>query len=171
MLKFRDMTDGEFIQLIKNEAIEDYIKDIEVYREEFMKTFKGKTPKEFAEEQFKQNLVLGVKTPYNFFWIAIKEDTNEEIGYIWFTIMLEKKVSLLTNIRIKEEFQGQGLGTEMIHYWEKHVIDTYPEVDGVYLHCFRHNTRAKKLYDQLGFKLLQESFDGWNMIKAIHREK
>ncbi|MBN2156866.1 MAG: GNAT family N-acetyltransferase [Candidatus Lokiarchaeota archaeon] len=169
-LKYRPMMAEEFTLLIEKKALEGYITDIEVYKNEFIKQSRGKTPREFAEEQFKQILPLGVSTPNNYFWFAINEKTNEEIGYIWFTIMPEKKLSLLSYILVYKQFQGQGFGTEMLTYWEHYVKRSYPELDGVYLHVFKHNPRAKQLYERIGFSLLHESFEGWNMIKKFQRD-
>ncbi len=168
MLNYRPMTKKEYEKLIEQESLERYIGDIEVYTEEFDKYFKGTTPREFAEKQFKDSLPLGVESPNHTFWIAIKEDTNEEVGYLWFTIMPEKNVCLISDIVVYESWRDHGFGTKMLHYLENHIKKSYTELSGLYLSVFNHNVKARKLYERVGFKLTQESFGTANMIKTFN---
>jgi len=159
----------EFRKLIVKKSFGAYIKDIEVYKEEFMKYFKGVTPREFAEKQFKESMTAGVNSPNHTFWIIIKEDNNEEVGHLWFTIIKEKKVCLISDIFVYKQWRDQGIGTSTIHHLEKHIENSYPELDGLYLSVFNHNHKAKKLYERIGFKTTQESFGAINMIKTFER--
>jgi len=168
MLKFRPMNSLEFKNHIQND-LEDYIRDISLYENEFIKQT-GKSPKEFAETQFKEMLPKGVESSNNFFWIVLNSDTNEEIGYIWFTLKPQMKYCLLTQIKVYELYRRKGFGTEILHYWENHVKQTYPEIKGLYLHVFKHNPNAKRLYEENGFKILNESFEGWTMSKPFEKK-
>lgn len=171
MLKFRPMTSEEFEILVEKQALESYIKDIEVYKERFIKSTKGKLPREYAEDQFRKLLPLKEKSPRNFFWIAIDEQLDKAIGYIWYTIRPNNKFALLSDILVKKEFQNQGFGTEMIHFMENHLVENYPNLKWIYLQVFRHNPKAKQLYKRLGFWVFLKSYAGWNMIKRVRRKK
>ena len=171
MLKFRPMTENEFEILVEKDAMDSYIRDIEVYKERFMKASKGKTPREFAERQFATMLPLKEKSPNNFFWVAISGGSDEYIGYIWYTIRHKKRSALLSYILLKEKFRSQGYGTEMILYMENHLKEEFPDIKKITLQVFHHNPRAKQLYKRLGFKTYFKSFTGWNMIKRLRIKK
>ena len=163
MLKYRRMKREEFETIIEKDVLESYIEDLEIYLEEFLKTSKGLTPREYAVRQFKELLPSGVESPNNFLWIALNEESDEKIGFIWFTNMIPQKINFLSYIEVDEQFRGRGFGTEMIQKWEHHIQETYPEIAALFLHVFIHNPKAKKLYERLGFKIHDESYDGWNM--------
>jgi ribosomal protein S18 acetylase RimI-like enzyme len=171
MLKFRPMNNEEYSNLIEKETLENYIKEIEVYKDKFIKSFKGKTPRQFAEKQFREMLPLKEKSPDNFLWMANEEKSGQEIGYIWYTIRHNRKSVLLSYIFVKNEFRNHGFGTEMIHYMEKHLIENFPKIKWILLQVFRHNTHVKRLYKHLGFWTFYKSFVGWNMIKRLPRHK
>ncbi len=165
------MNREEFDILVDKQAFENYVKDIEVYKEKFIKAFKGKTPRDYAQEQFKEMLPQKEKSPNNFFWIAINEKAHEDIGYIWYTIRPKSKMALLSYVIVKEEFRNQGFGTEMIQFMERNLIDNFPSVKRMILQVFRHNKNAKQLYKKLGFWVFYKTFAGWNMTKRLRRNK
>ena len=164
------MTENEFEILVEKESMDAYIRDIEVYKEKFMKAFKGKTPREFAEKQFASMLPLKEKSPNNFFWIALPKDSDKYIGYIWYTIRPRKKSTLLTYVFIIEEYRGKGYGTDLIRFMENHLREEFPDIRKIILQVFRHNPKAKQLYSHLGFKTYFKTFAGWNMFKFIRRK-
>jgi len=167
-LQYRPMTESEYERDIKG-SLEDYIKDISVYEEEFQKQMQ-KSPREFAEQQFNDSLPSGVNSPDNYFWIMIDTETNEEVGFLWFTVIPDRNLCLLSYIKVLEDRRGKGYGTEMLHYLEFYVAKNHPKIDKLYLHVFKHNPRAKKLYETQGFKIFYESFEGDNLIKEIKRD-
>ena len=95
MLKYRRMKQDEFEIIIEKNILESYIEDLEIYLEEFLKTSKDLTPREYAVHQFKELLPSDVESPNNFLWIALNEQSDEKIGFIWFTNMIrtENKLS------------------------------------------------------------------------------
>ncbi len=102
--------------------------------------------------------------------MAVNKENGEEIGYFWFTVIPDKRLCLLSQIRVFEQFHGLGYGSEILHFWEKYVAETHPEIDQLYLHVFKHNPRAKKLYEKFGFTVFYDSFEGCNLIKPIKKE-
>ena len=130
------MTENEYDFLLEKEAKESYIKDIEVYKEKFKKVTKGKTPREFAENQFAKMLPLKEKSPNNFFWVASSEESDEYIGYIWYTIRPERRSTLLSYVFVEEKFRGQGYGKEMIQYMENHLREHFPKIKKMVLQVF-----------------------------------
>ena len=167
MLKIRSMTEAEFERIILKQSFEAYVKDIEVYKDEFIKHFKGSTPREFADNQFKKMLAAGVRSSNQTFWIVLKEDTDEEIGHLWYTALHDKNLCLLTDIFVVKKYRGQGFGTEILHNWENHVKESHPELKGLYLSVFNHNERAKNLYERYGFMKTRESFGTTDMVKEF----
>lgn len=161
------MTEKEYEILLEKEALESYIKDIEVYKEKFTKVSKGKTPREFAENQFATMLPLKEKSPGNFFWIAHSEESDEYVGYIWYTFRPNKKSVLLSYVFVEEKFRGNGYGTELIRFMENHLKVEFSRIKRIVLQVFRHNPHAKQLYRRLGFRTFFKSFAGWNMFKFI----
>ncbi len=167
-LLFRPMDSAEF-DTNMNIYLEEYIADISKYEEEFKKTI-GFHPREFSEKQFKDNLPEGINTPNNFFWIGVHKSNGHEIGYFWFSIVPDKRLSVLSQMHIHEKFRGLGYKSEILYFWEDYVKTTHPEIDYLYLHLFKHYPETKKLYEEFGFSTFFESFEGDNLIKYINRK-
>jgi ribosomal protein S18 acetylase RimI-like enzyme len=161
------MTNSEFDTIIAGTSLEDYIRDIELYKEEFVKFSGGISPRDFALKQFKEILPSGINSPNNTFWIVIDKDTDEEIGYIWFTIRDE--MCLLSYIEVYEKWRRKGYGTQILRYWENYVKSNLKNVIGLYLSVFKHNPNAKKLYDQMNFQVKNENFGSWSMVKIFDK--
>ena len=148
--------------------LEEYIADISKYEEEFTKTI-GLSPREFSEKQFKENLPEGINTPNNFFWITVNKSNGHEIGYFWFSIVPDRGLSVLSQLHIHEKFRGLGYKSDILHFWEDYVLKTHPEISMLYLHVFKHLPEAKKVYEEYGFTVFFESFEGDNLIKNINQ--
>jgi ribosomal protein S18 acetylase RimI-like enzyme len=159
--------ENEEFEKYKEIYLEEYIADISKYEEEFTKQI-GIKPREFAEKQFKDSLPDGMNTPHNFFWMAVKETNGQEIGFFWFSIVPDKMLSVLSRIHIHENHRGLEYETKILHFWEDYLSNTYPEITILYLHVFKH--KSKHLYEEFGFTLYYESFEGDNLIKKIKQE-
>lgn len=84
--------------------------------------------------------------------IQIIRAFNKTVGYL--QLNEEEGVVNIVNILILPEFQGRKLGTEII----KDLIDKSVVAKQILrLGVFKINTRAKKLYDSLGFVTKGES--------------
>lgn len=79
---------------------------------------------------------------YQFF---IAEKTGKVRGFIAFT---EDEIAWLY---VDPDFQKQGIASELI----RHALKEMP-ADKIYLEVLKGNKNAKRLYEQFGFKTIQE---------------
>ena len=165
-LLFRPMESREFNKYMDN-YIEEYIANISIYKEEFTKQI-GLEPREFAEKQFKESLPEGINTPLNFFWMAINKTNGQEIGFFWFSIIPEKSLTVLSRIHLHDEFRGFGYESKILQFWQDYITTTHPKIKILYLHMFKHE--SKQIYEDFGFSVFYESFEGNNLIKEIDQE-
>ena len=165
-LLFRPMENEEFDKY-KEIYLEEYIADISKYEEEFTKQI-GLKPREFALKQFKESLPDGMNTAYNFFWMVVNETNGQEIGFFWFSIVPDKMLSVLSQIHLHENHRALVYENKILHFWEDYISTAYPEIDILYLHVFKH--KSKKIYEEFGFSLFYESFEGDNLIKKLNQE-
>lgn len=84
--------------------------------------------------------------------IQVVSFAQKNIGYL--QLKIEMDSIHLINILILSEFQGQGLGTEIMHDL---IAKSKTENVTLKLGVFKINTGAKRLYEKLGFKTYSES--------------
>jgi GNAT superfamily N-acetyltransferase len=168
MLKFREIEKTEYQRIFQRSDLQDYIEDLSVYEDELFKET-GKTSREFAEAQFTELLSSGTEIETSSFWTAIDDEGNEEIGHMWIIAHAKLRYSILAQIKVVERYRNRGYGTRMLEEWEDCVRKNHPEYSGLLLHVFKHNPDARRLYERFGFKVNDESFHGWNMIKSLER--
>jgi len=77
---------------------------------------------------------------------------NEEIGYV--ETNEEDNIVHIVELEILPKFQGEGIGSSII----KDIIE-YADASEkkVRIGCFKINTGATRLYERLGFKVLEET--------------
>lgn len=77
---------------------------------------------------------------------------NVDIGYLWLHIfdVKEEKKCFIYDIKIKDTYRGQGLGTKTMECIEEYFKDK--DVESISLHVFGHNKRAVSLYNKIGFE-------------------
>ena len=112
-----------------------------------------------AKTQLTNILPKGIETPNHHLFNLNLE--NQVIGYVWIKVEKEKKSAILYEIYIFEEYRGKGLGTEVMT-----SVEAWLEQEDIHffkLHVFGSNTRARKLYEELGFGIA-----GINMVKTIN---
>ena len=59
------------------------------------------------------------------------------------------------HINLLEAYQGQGIGTRLMHHFERHLIDQ--GVSGVHLGTTNHNRKAVPFYVKMGFEIIGET--------------
>jgi ribosomal protein S18 acetylase RimI-like enzyme len=96
-------------------------------------------------------LPQGLDTPNNFFFEVQDENTNQVVGYFWYTIQtkLGNRLAFISDIWIKPEFQRQGYATNVFGMFEDRMKEL--EIVDVGLHVFGHNKKARALYEKLGY--------------------
>jgi len=77
---------------------------------------------------------------------------NEEIGYV--ETNEEDNIVHIVELEILPEYQGKGIGSSII----KDIIEyTDASQKRVRIGCFKINRGAKRLYESLGFKVIEET--------------
>lgn len=104
-----------------------------------------------STQEYQELLPDGVDTKDNFLLMLVDEAISKTVGFIW--LMLQQTGTLHTvvivNILVYEEFRGQGYGTRVLHLVEEKARSL--GIGRITLHAFGHNTRARSLYERLGY--------------------
>lgn len=105
---------------------------------------------ERARTDFEVLLPEGLNTS-NQYLLSVVFD-NKDIGYLWLHIFDGKKEKkcFVYDIKIKDTYRGQGLGTKTMECIEEYCKNK--DVESIGLHVFGHNKRAVSLYNKMGFK-------------------
>lgn len=96
----------------------------------------------------------GALTPNHHIRIWIIEVAGETAGYvavaIGFTIEAGGNDGFLDELYLREPFRGQGIGRKAVEF----AIDVCPSlgIRRLSLEVERHNIRAKRLYEDIGFE-------------------
>ncbi len=154
MLHLRPMQDHEFDAFFEQE-VEGYALEIAASYEIDL----GLARKS-ARDQVANRLVDRLDTKDNYFYVAERamEPENAVIGHIWVSIHEEERFAWLDSIGLREDFRGQGVGTQLLVLLEEELAKF--GIRSLSLHVFAKNERALKLYRKNGFK-----FTGHNMKK------
>lgn len=81
---------------------------------------------------------------------VVLDSNNECIGFVWYeaegTFGMH---AFLHIIAIKEKFRNKGIGTKVLLYFEEKA---FSDDNWIFLMVAEFNTKARKLYDKLGYK-------------------
>ncbi|UCG01284.1 MAG: GNAT family N-acetyltransferase [Candidatus Heimdallarchaeota archaeon] len=157
MIKFRKMTEQEFLDYLEY-LIKDYSKDYAQIKKVGLEEAKKQT-----ELQIEVLLPKGYATPDVFIGFIRGEAQN--IGHIWYIHEHKKKYTFLADIEVFPEFRNEGYATQALKLLEKEVISH--RFQAIVLHVFKHNFLAKRLYEKLGYTIIQEVDTGFNMVKRL----
>lgn len=98
-----------------------------------------------------------------FYNIKLKK---EEVGFIAFYINNTTKISYLTLIGIKKEYQNLDYGKKLMNLYEK--ISKIEKMEILKLEVFNRNEKAINFYKKFGFEILNKtSIETYYMIKNI----
>ncbi|OPH46753.1 GNAT family acetyltransferase [Paenibacillus ferrarius] len=100
-----------------------------------------------AIEQYAQLLPDGEKTANNKL-LTIRSD-GQEVGMIWLALKPNNK-GFIYDIKIREDYQGRGLGKQAMQEIEKMAREL--GIKSMGLHVFAHNKIARGLYEKLGYQ-------------------
>jgi ribosomal protein S18 acetylase RimI-like enzyme len=111
-------------------------------KKEFLEKINGEWIDEFKMENYKEECSRNIENNY-----LIKYNGNN-IG--WLEYELSKKYIYIGQIHILPEYQGKGIGSniinEIIKYGRKKKKD-------IFLYVIKYNDKALKFYKKLGFKI------------------
>lgn len=132
LLRKATIEDYDFIYGVKKRTLRSHIEKIWGWDEEYQK-------KDFSESFIpsRNNIILL---------------NNVNIGVL--EVTEENKIIYISELEILPEFQGKGIGSEIL----KNVLN-YGKRKGkkVQIGCFKINEGAKSLYLRLGFKIVDET--------------
>ncbi|SDY46836.1 Acetyltransferase (GNAT) family protein [Proteiniborus ethanoligenes] len=132
LLKKATLEDYDFIYGVKKRTLRSHIEKIWGWDEEYQK------------KDFSENFIPSRNN------IILVNDIN--IGVL--EVAEEDKIIHITELEILPEFQGKGIGSEVI----KDILkDGKEKGKKVKIGCFKINEGAKSLYLRLGFKILDET--------------
>jgi ribosomal protein S18 acetylase RimI-like enzyme len=130
--------DYEYLKSVHHSALREHVTKIWGWDEEAQDNF------------FKEDFESGQ--------IRLIEINNEAIGYL--QIDEGPKLVSIVNILILREFQGRGYGTQIL---QSILAEASTSGKAVRLGVFKINTRARKLYESLGFKVCDETDTHYRM--------
>ena len=139
-------------------VIDDYCKDYAQVKEISIEEARSQT-----ELQIEVLLPNGYATPEVFIGFIRNDDKN--IGHIWYIHDKRKQYTFLADLEIFPEYRKKGFGTLALEKLEKEAKNL--RFEAIILHVFKHNIPAQRLYEKLGYEVLQEIDTGFNMVKRI----
>lgn len=151
------MTKQEFTDYLKF-VIDDYSKDYAKIKEISIEEARSQT-----ELQIEVLLPKGYATPDVF--ISFIRENDRNIGHIWYIHEQKKQYTFLADLEIFPEYRNKRFGTLALKLLEKEVNRLGFKAIG--LHAFKHNTEAKRLYEKLGYTVIQVVDTGFNMVKRL----
>ena len=151
------MTEQEFTDYLEF-LTTNYCKDYARIKELSIEEARSQT-----ELQIEVLLPNGYASPDVF--IGFIEDGNQKVGHIWYIHEHKKQYTFLADIEIFTSHRNKGLGTLALKSLEKEVEAL--GFKAIVLHVFKHNFPAKRLYEKLGYSVIQEVDTGFNMVKRI----
>lgn len=107
-----------------------------------------------------------LNTP-NCYYVLIKQE-DKKAGYLIYNLE-ENGRAFLMAIYLEERYQGKGLGRQSLLELEE--ILKPMGITSLRLHVFDHNKKAKKVYKQLAYKLIQTNTDSQGNIYGYLMEK
>lgn len=113
-----------------------------------------------SREQITSLLPQGLRTRDQYLFTLY--DDEKAVGMIWFRAELDRPVKsgFVFYIEIKDEFRGKGYGKQAMYLIEEKARTLGIKQMG--LHVFAYNTIARKLYEDIGYKVKSE-----NMMKDL----
>ena len=93
-------------------------------------------------------------------------ETKEKVGYVWFIYRDDRNISFIGDIIIDELHCGKGYGSDVLKMIEKIARNDH-KTDSITLNVFKHNSRAKMLYERNGYEVISQSPLGYDMIKKL----
>lgn len=145
-IEFRPMTESEFAEY-RVRSVAEYAAEKE--RGEGLSQDEAR---KVSEESFAKLLPDGIRSRDQFVQAVIEKSTGAWVGAVWFAIRGDgpNRRAYLYDIKLDEAAQGKGYGKGAMLLLEETVLKLGLKEIG--LHVFGHNTRARNLYEKLGYR-------------------
>jgi ribosomal protein S18 acetylase RimI-like enzyme len=100
-----------------------------------------------TSEKAEKTLLGGLKRDE--IYVALDRDNNC-IGFIWYILDAAfHKYPYIHIIAVKKEYRGKGIGKKLLSFLEETVLNSESKI---FLVVADFNLKAKKLYEQIGYK-------------------
>ncbi len=105
-----------------------------------------------SEKEYNSILPDGLETNGQYLYSVVDERDNQRVGIIWYGEIRgdRKDIIFIYDILIDERFRGRGYGTATLRLVEERARELGKK--RITLHVFAHNERARKLYEELGYR-------------------
>jgi len=102
-------------------------------------------------EMKKQMLPQGLATPNHFFYDIYDQNSQKEVGELWFAIEERgnDRSIFVYDIRIHDAHRRKGFGSQAFQTMEKKAREM--GIDKITLHVFGNNHPARNMYKKLGY--------------------
>ncbi|MGM7700301.1 GNAT family N-acetyltransferase [Pseudalkalibacillus sp. Hm43] len=143
MVRFTNMTEKQFHEYRARSLAE--------YAENIRKNYdvSEEVATEQATDQFDELLKNGLHTENHSIYHVTDEETEENVGIIWYSLRQETEEVFLYEIWMDPEFRGKGYGTQSMKELHRRAKELGAKKVG--LHVFGQNTGAITLYKRLGY--------------------
>jgi RimJ/RimL family protein N-acetyltransferase len=146
MVRFVEVSDADFRRW-EEESIADYAL-------ERVKAGNDDASSDRPREEFMSLLPHGKLTKNNYIYSIVDEkDNDRKVGIIWYAVdsqQFPRDTLFIYDIVVEERFRGKGHGKAALLLLED--MARALEKRRISLHVFAHNERARRLYEELGYK-------------------
>lgn len=99
-------------------------------------------------------------------WICVAETTGSVVAYLSIEVHHEQgNFIYLDDLSVSEEYRCKGIGTELIKTAEKFAEET--DISTIVFHVDKTNRSAFKLYERLGYFIMNDEGTRFRMIKKF----
>lgn len=108
---------------------------------------------------------------YKFFagdedWICVAEDGGQVVAFLSIEVHREQDEYIyLDDFSVSKDYRNYGIGTELIKKAEEYAKSI--GISSVILHVEKSNLAARRLYERMGFEILDDEEHRLKMIKRI----
>jgi len=108
---------------------------------------------EKSRAEYQSILPDGLKTPGQYIFSILENETNTPLGVMWIQLSKDSPVrrAFINDFVIHEEHRGKGYGTQAMAALDEKLKEM--EVESVALHVFAHNKNAIHLYEKMGYEV------------------
>ena len=108
---------------------------------------------ERSKEEIGTLLPKGVESPNQHLFSIHDDETNNNIGILWFAEREEGggKIAFIYDIELQSEYRGKGWGAEAMPLLEPKVREL--GIKTISLHVFGKNAVARNLYEKMGYEV------------------
>lgn len=99
-------------------------------------------------------------------FICVAEANGSVIAYLSIEVHHESEDFIyLDDLSVSEQYRGNGIGTELIKTAQKFAEEI--AMPAIVLHAEKTNTEAIKLYERLGYRMMEEENTRLRMVKKL----